>query len=52
MYEDTTTNSPCVVKIEVSGVKNVMILSETVFLRRASSKMDRFPAYMDHSLVK
>jgi hypothetical protein len=52
MYEDTTINAPCAVKIESIGVKNVMLMSETMFLREAISKMDRFPAYIDNSIVK
>jgi hypothetical protein len=51
MYEDTTINAPCVVKIEASGVKNVMLISEAQFLRESTSKMDRFPALVDHSSV-
>ena len=52
MYEDSTTNAPCAVKIERIGVKNVMLISETMFLREAISKMDRFPAYVDNSILK
>jgi hypothetical protein len=28
------------------------MLNETVYLAKESSKMDRFPAYMDQSMVK
>ena len=52
MYEDTTIAAPYAVKIENIGVKNVMLMSETMFLREAISKMDRFPAYIDNSIVK
>jgi hypothetical protein len=52
MYEDTTINAPCAVKIERIGKKNVMLIYETNFLREATSKMDRFPEYVDNSFVK
>jgi hypothetical protein len=35
LYEDTTIKAPCIVKIEVTGGKNVMMISETMFLREA-----------------
>lgn len=52
MYEDTTINATCVVKIEGIGVKNVTLIYETNFLRKATSKIDRFPTYVDNSFVK
>ena len=52
MYEDTTISAPCAVKIELIGKKNVMLIYETKLLREATSKMDRFPEYVDYSLVK
>jgi hypothetical protein len=33
-------------------VKNVMMLSESLFLREQSAKMDRFPRYMEHGNVE
>ena len=52
MYEDTVNNTPCAVKIEFLGKKSARMLNETVYLGKESSKMDRFPAYRYHSLVK
>ena len=52
LYEDTTVNAYCAVKIENLGKKSITMLYETVYLREVSSKMDRFPTYMDNSSVK
>ena len=40
------------VKIDFPGVKNVMMLSESLYLREWSSKLDRFPKYIEHANVE
>lgn len=52
MYIDTTVEAPCAVKIEILGKKSFRMLNETVYLGKESSKMDRFPGYIAHSMVK
>ena len=42
LYEDAA-NVQYAVKIDFPGVKNVMMLSESLYLREWSSKLDRFP---------
>jgi hypothetical protein len=37
------------VKIDFPGEKNVMMLSESLYLREWSSKLDRFPYYIEHA---
>ena len=45
---------PYAVKIDFPGVKNVMMLSESLYLREQSTKMelDRFPKYIEHANVE
>ena len=40
------------VKIDFPGVKNVMMLSESLYLREWSAKLDRFPKYIEHANVE
>jgi len=51
LYEDLA-NVPYAVKIDLPGVKNVMMLSESLYLRENSAKMDRFPKYIEHGNVE
>jgi hypothetical protein len=54
LYEDAATSEPYAVKIDFPGVKNVMMLSESLYLREQSAKIDidRFPKYMEHGNVE
>ena len=52
MYEDVATNIPYAVKIDLPGVKNVLMLSESLYLREQSAKKDRFPKYIEHGNVE
>jgi hypothetical protein len=48
------TKEPYAVKIDFPGVKNVMMLSESLYLREQSAKIDidRFPKYIEHANVE